>query len=172
MLKCPQCGTDAVRRIRQGGAAERLLSLLSRYSFRCQLCGHGFRAFSRAPLPKTERRQYDRLPAEVRATVMGKAWHGDDLVTNLSMGGCSLKTNAPLAAGALLHLGLQPSDREGPIMIQTVIVRSVRADSLGLEFLDFEPRQKRYLSRFIRYLLMGNSPSRESEPRLSGSMRA
>ncbi len=166
MPKCPQCGTDAVRLIRAGGAVERLFSLVRRYSFRCQLCTHGFRAFSLlARLPKTERRQYDRLPTEVRATVMGKTSHGDDLVTDLSMGGCSLKTNAPLATGALLHLGLQPSDRERPIMIQTVIVRSVHADSLGLEFLDFEPRQKRYLSRFIRYLSV--SPVKESESRLS-----
>jgi hypothetical protein len=43
----------------------------------------------------------------------------------------------------------------------------VHADSLGLEFLDFEPRQKQYLSRFIRSLLMSESPLMESESHLS-----
>jgi hypothetical protein len=39
------------------------------------------------------------------------------------------------------------------------MVRSVYADSVGLEFIDLDARQKSLLSRFVQALLVSHSPT-------------
>ena len=155
---CPQCGSDAVRRISQHGAADRLFGLLRFRPFRCQLCTHRFRALARGRRhAKVDRRQYDRMTTQVRARILGKPAFEEDLITDLSMDGCRLKTKAPLTSGAFLHLRLRTSDHEPPITVQAAMVRSVYADSVGLEFIDLDARQKSLLSRFVQALLVSHS---------------
>ena len=76
------------------------------------------------------------------------------------MGGCTLQTATALTKGAFLHLNLQPSEREPAIVVETAMVRSVRPESVGLEFLEFEGGQKERLARFVRSLLL----SRQTAP--------
>jgi hypothetical protein len=74
------------------------------------------------------------------------------------MGGCTLQTTASLTKGAFLHLNLQPSDDEPAIVVETAMVRSVRPECVGLEFLEFEGEQKDRLARFVRSLLLTRQP--------------
>jgi PilZ domain len=155
--ECPQCHADIARRISQSGPVERLLNFFSIYSFRCQLCAHRYRKFAVGTddiaLP-SDKRQFERLPSSVRATIVGPQGRSEDLITDLSMGGCTLQTTTALTKGAFLHLSLQPSEREAAIVVETAMVRSVRSERVGLEFLEFEGGQKERLARLVRGLLL------------------
>ena len=155
--ECPECHADIARRIAQSGPVERLLNLFSIYSFRCQLCAHRYRKLVVGPdktaLP-SDKRQFERLPTHVRAIIIGAQGRSEDLITDLSMGGCTLQTTSALTKGAFLHLNLQPSDHESVILVETAMVRSVRPQSVGLEFLEFEGGHKERLARFVRGLLL------------------
>jgi hypothetical protein len=153
--ECPQCHADIARRISRSGPVERLLNFFSLYSFRCQLCAHRYRTFAvgteNIALP-SDKRQFERLPTSVRATIVGPQGRSEDLITDLSMGGCTLQTTTALTKGAFLHLNLQPSEREAAIVVETAMVRSVRSERVGLEFLEFEGGQRERLARFVRGL--------------------
>ena len=159
--ECPQCHADLVRRISQSGPAERLLNFFSIYSFRCQLCAHRYRRLSVGAnnvAAISEKRQFERLRTNVRAIIVGPQGRSEDLITDLSMGGCTLQTTASLTKGAFLHLNLQPSGDESAIVVETAMVRSVRPKCVGLEFLEFEGEQKDRLARFVRSLLLTRQP--------------
>ncbi len=154
--ECPQCHADAARRILPSGPVERLLDFLSIRSFRCQLCAHRFRRPALAVehgLLLSDQRQFERLPTSVRAIIAGAQEH-EDVITDLSMGGCTLRTTTPLTKGTFLHLGVKASADEPPIMVETAMVRSVRRETVGLQFLEFEETQKERLGRFIGDLLL------------------
>jgi len=155
--ECPQCHADLVRRISQSGPAERLLNFFSIYSFRCQLCAYRYRAFffgaDNIGLP-LDKRQFERLPTNVSAIIVGAQGRSEDVITDLSMGGCTLRTTAALPKGAFLHLNLKPSDHESAILVETAMVRSVRPEGVGLEFLEFEGTHKDRLTQFVRSLLL------------------
>ena len=159
--ECPQCHATIVRRISQPGPVERLFNFFSIYSFRCQLCAHRYRRLSVGAnnvAPISEKRQFERLPTNVRAIIVGPQGRSEDVITDLSMGGCTLQTTASLTKGAFLHLNLQPSDDESAIVVETAMVRSVRPECVGLEFLEFEGEQKDRLARFVRSLLLTRQP--------------
>jgi hypothetical protein len=148
--ECPQCHATIVRRISQPGTVERLFNCFSIYSFRCQLCAHRYRRLSVGAnnvAAISEKRQFERLRTNVRAIIVGSQGRSEDLITDLSMGGCTLQTTASLTKGAFLHLNLQPSGDESAIVVETAMVRSVRPECVGLEFLEFEGEQKDRLAR-------------------------
>jgi hypothetical protein len=161
--ECPQCHADVARRISQSGPVDRLLNIFSIYSFRCQLCAHRYRkclvGTDRIALP-SDKRQFERLPTHVRATIVGPQGQSDDVITDLSLGGCTLHTTTTFTRGAFLHLNLQPSDRDAAIVVETAMVRSVRSEYLGLEFLEFGRGQRERLAEFVRGLLL----TRETAP--------
>ena len=155
--ECPQCHAPIARRIIQSGSVERLLNLFSIYSFRCQLCAFRYRKFvlgADGIALSSDKRQFERLPTNVRATIVGPQGRSEDMITDLSMGGCTLQTTTVLTKGTFLHLNLQPSERDAAIVVETAMVRSVRSASVGLEFLEFEGGQKERLAQFVRGLLL------------------
>ncbi|MDQ6734428.1 MAG: PilZ domain-containing protein [Nitrospirota bacterium] len=155
--ECPQCHAAIVRRISPSGPVERLFNIFSIYSFRCQLCAHRYRRLSVGTnnvAVISEKRQFERLQTNVRAIIVGPQGRSEDVITDLSMGGCTLHTTASLTKGAFLHLNLQPSGDESAIVVETAMVRSVRPECVGLEFLEFESEQKDRLARFVRSLLL------------------
>jgi hypothetical protein len=160
--ECPQCHTELVRRIRPSGAAERFLNFLSIQSFRCQLCAHRYRSLTvgadhRAISP--DQRQFERLPTHVRTIIIGSQGRSEDVITDLSMGGCTLHTTTPFSKGAFLHLNLNPPDHESTILVETAMVRSVRSECVGLQFLEFGEGHKERLARFVRSLLLTRQAS-------------
>ena len=121
--RCPHCGLDTVRRIRRKGRLDFLLTMMGVWPFRCQHCAYRFRRLTPAArFTKTDRREYERLPTEIGATISGKPSGECDQIVDLSMGGCRIKTQMALPPSALLHLQLALPDRERVVTVQTAMV--------------------------------------------------
>jgi hypothetical protein len=156
MPQCPECERDFVRRAHRRGVIERLLSVAYVYPFRCQLCGHRFKAlrwgtrYSRQP---ADRREYDRLPANFPLTFRGNQVLGEGAVTDISMAGCAVETQTRLAVGAILQLQLRLPQGGPPVQVEAAIVRSINFKLAGLRFLRFEPHERERLRQFVHHLL-------------------
>ena len=166
-VRCPRCGKSFARRSHRQGLKERLLSLVSLYPFRCQVCANRFRAFQfRARYVKrtVDRRQYVRLATRIPTTFAedikpGEQRVGEGVVTDISLGGCYLQTFVQLSQGTLVSLELQTEQHTPAIAVEAAIVRIVRPTGVGLEFLRLsEPEHERF-SQFIRQLLVAQLPA-------------
>lgn len=158
-LHCPSCGTPYVRLTPDQGTIGRLLNQIKVFPFRCQLCTNRFRAYwSSAPksLLSTDRRQYRRLPSSFHADFMNdKTLQAHNRVTDISMGGCTVETTSTLPQGTYLELMIRPVSNQPEITVETARVSSVRPDGMGIQFLEFQPDEKRRLSRVVLSLLVG-----------------
>lgn len=159
-LHCPQCGTPFVRVTRYRGRLESLLRWLSVYPIRCQVCTNRFYALRRGIEEGTQpfdRREYKRLPTNFPAILAVNQLARDEVVTDLSMGGCSARTTQPLARGTFVELLLKPSIGEPGIKVETAIVCCVRPPTVGVKFLEVEPHEKTRLSRVVHSLLLSQT---------------
>ncbi len=161
-LHCPSCGTPFVRVTYQEGTVERMLNRVKVFPFRCQLCTTRFRAvWTGSPTNATrevDRREFKRLPASFHANLLAdNALRTDDRVTDISMGGCTLETAAALPRGTFLELMIKPASDEEAIKVDTAMVCSVRPESMGVRFLEFQTSDKQRLSHVILSLLVGQS---------------
>lgn len=157
---CPQCGTPFVRVTHHQGRLEPLLRWFSVYPFRCQVCTNRFVALRRGIKDATQsfdRREYKRLPTHFPAVFAANQLSLDEVVTDLSMGGCSVRTTQPLARGTFVELLLKPSTREPGIKVETAIVCCVRPSAVGVKFLELEPQEKTRLSRVVHSLLLSQT---------------
>lgn len=153
---CPQCGTDFIQRSRRKGVIEYLLSLMDIHPFRCQICTNRFKVRQRGARYSKQapgQRQYQRMATRLPATFSGDQAEGKGEVMDISMEGCGLETDAPLMEGSLLELRLKTSDRDPAIVVDTAVVRSVRASYAGVQFLRLRMEEKDRLSQFMRSLL-------------------
>jgi hypothetical protein len=160
-LHCPNCGTPFVRATSREGAVERLFSRINVFPFRCQLCTNQFRAFwsgARGDTQVFDKRQYKRLPTSIEAGFLTDSnLRGTNRITEISMGGCTLRTTAELPRGTFLELTLKPTSEPEPITIESGMVASVRPSSLGISFLEMAPRDKQRLSQIVLGLLVSLS---------------
>src|SRR6188474_1293267 len=65
---CPKCGTAKTRLAPRHGVTDRLLSTLTIYPLRCQLCAHRFTILL-GKLKANPRRNYDWVPVQYPAQV-------------------------------------------------------------------------------------------------------
>ncbi|MFM8540016.1 MAG: PilZ domain-containing protein [Nitrospira sp.] len=162
-LRCPECEATSVRRTTRRGLLENLLSTAYIYPYRCEACSSRFhslewgRRYTKGT-PAGDRRRYERF--EVRCP----AWfapiserelngHGEAVLTDVSLGGCGLKTDAPLALGTALRLQIQTWEDQVAIRVDHAVVRSIRPGLVGLEFVQFQPGEKQRLDLFVKSLL-------------------
>ena len=167
-LKCPNCARAFVRRVSRTGLGERLLSVFYVYPFKCQLCGYRFRFFQwgvRYFRVEEDRREYDRMEMSFPVTFASEDASGDGTLMNVSMGGCSLKTQAQLSMGAIIKLTLQVSSDIPPVVVDAAVVRSVRAGGVGVEFLQWQQSERERLQLFVRGLLIGHNADLTSASR-------
>jgi hypothetical protein len=156
-LACPKCRKGFIQRTRIEGTAARLLSLLSRYPFRCQVCGHQFSAYQAGGSAsdfKEERRKYLRFMTRFPATFMLDRLRGKGEVTEISVGGCAMETDATLSPGSILRLMLMPPASDAAIAVDAALIRSVRGKKVGIEFLRFQPEEKERLNKFVVQFLV------------------
>ena len=157
-LKCPNCGREFVRRVARSGLLEVLLSCFYVYPFKCQLCGERFRFFQRGVRYvrlEEDRREYDRMEINFPVSFVGENVTGEGNVMNLSMGGCRFFTSSPIESGAMLRLSLQLSKEVLPVAVDAVVVRDVRAGTVGVEFIQWQQSERDRLQLFVRGLLIG-----------------
>jgi hypothetical protein len=155
-LVCPNCERSSVRRSHRKGAWEFLCSLLLIYPYRCQLCFHRFLANPRTS-PLKRHREFERLqvrfPASFRSTYLDQTIDGEGTVVTLSIRGCSLTTQEPLAKGMLLRLQIRNQEQRPPIEVGVAAVRSSAHEQMGIEFLHLHPAEEARLRRFLEHLL-------------------
>ena len=160
-LHCPSCGTPFVRVTCRDGAIERLLNRVKMFPFRCQLCTARFRVFWTGSPDATQafdHREYKRLPSSFQAHLLAdNALRMVNRVTDISMGGCTLETTEALPRGTFLELTIKPNSAEDAITVDTAMVCSVRPESMGVRFLEFQANDKQRLSQVILSLLVGQA---------------
>jgi hypothetical protein len=171
MLRCPRCGQQAARRSRRVGARDHLLSVLHLYPFRCQLCTARFRAFQ-APHHSehgADRREYDRLLVRVPVTLLGEAASSFGETTDLSLAGCSIRTEAVLAVGATVAVRLGLGEA-GEIEVQSALVRARGDGGFALQFVRIAPADRAHLGRYLGRFLRPTGTGRRRRGRLRPEM--
>lgn len=156
-VKCPNCAREFVRRVSRASLIEKILSLFYVYPFKCQLCGHYFRFLQwgvRYIRVEEDRRTYDRLEINFPITFSGDSGAGVGNVVELSMGGCSFSSSVDVVHGAILKMSLQVSSDIAPLKVKAAVVRHVRPETIGVEFLQWERSERERLQQFIRGLLI------------------
>ena len=152
---CPECCSEYVRRVHREGIGERLLSVFYVYPFACQLCGERFSFFQRGVRYvriDEEQRMYQRFSVDFPLAFANDEVSGTGRVGDISMGGCTVLTDAQLAPGAIFHLSLGIQDTVSPIKIDAARVRNVQLDRVGLEFLKFQKPERERLQNIMRDL--------------------
>ena len=172
-ITCTRCHRSFIQAVRLSGFADRLFSLLYSYPFRCQVCRHRFHLMQwgvHHEQPVTDRREYRRRPVRTPARLLNE--RGDPLgvgtVTDLSLGGCSIETEAHLPMGSLLRLRIEAFDEQPAITVESAIVRSVRASSfrgtgIGVEFLRFGSDENRLSDYMLTLWLEGTQIARKGQ---------
>jgi c-di-GMP-binding flagellar brake protein YcgR len=100
-----------------------------------------------------DRREYERLPTTLPLSYSAEAFDGRGMACDISMSGCTFQaeTNKP-KEGSVLRLALQISNELQPVHVEAV-VRNVRQDHVGVEFLRLQPADKDRLQNYVRDLL-------------------
>jgi PilZ domain-containing protein len=134
--RCPRCRRGVARRTPRQSALDEILAVVYVYPFRCQLCALRFRSLQwgvRYARRTDDRREYERLAVELTGTLSVGAQRSAIRVSDLSLGGCTVRTDLRLAIGTLVDLALRPTDGE-PLVVEGSVVRSTRDGVLGIAF--------------------------------------
>jgi len=161
---CPECSTEYVRRVRRESFIQRLLSLFYIYPFRCQLCGYRFSLLQwkvKYVRVDEDRRTFQRMPVNFPSTFTSNNIESKGSVADISMAGCAFQTTATLEIGAILHISLQIVAGKPPIAVKAAVVRDVRQNRAGVEFLQIEKTERDRLRAFISLLLAEQRKSEE-----------
>lgn len=150
---CPRCGTSKTRLAPRKGVTDRLLSTLTIYPVRCQLCAHRFTTFL-GHIKTNPRRNYDRVsvqyPAQVRPTHdPSQRIVVEGMLSNLSLRGCRVRTNQRIPMGCQVMLEFQSAEYDDPIIVDGAIVRSRCAQGIGLRFSSFLRSEERRIRRIL-----------------------
>lgn len=163
-LHCPACGASKIRLAHRKSLADVLLSGLTIYPFRCQLCADRFRTFlgRRTPNP---RRSFERV--EVSFPVWFKPRRSrypdemgqEGVIENLSIRGCRIRSTTPVAIGSRVELEFQYSNDSFPITIEEAVVRSSVNGTIGLRFTRLRRSDERRIRRIVDMWLPELLPS-------------
>jgi hypothetical protein len=90
-----------------------------------------------------------RLKLNCRVFFSGGALEGEGLVNDLSKTGCKIQCQTVPESGATLKADLFLPDYPRPLKIERGLVRWVKADTFGLEFVDIQASQRERLRVFL-----------------------
>ena len=156
-IKCPNCAREFVRRVSRVGLIENILGFFYVYPFKCQICGFRFRYFQRGVRYiriEEDRRVYDRLAIDCPVAFSGDDCVGEGGLTDVSMGGCNFLTDSAVTAGAIVKMALDVSNDVQPIIVDAAVLRYVRPEGIGAEFLRWPAGERERLQQYIRGLLI------------------
>lgn len=150
---CPRCGAVKIRPAGRKTVPDRILSALTIYPYRCQLCAARFRLFlgRRQPAP---RRSFERIsvhfPVWFKSRWAPPQQTGHEgVVENLSLRGCRIRSPMPLVPGARVELEFQYADTSFPITVDEAVVRSVTEQGIGLRFVRLQREDERRLRQIV-----------------------
>lgn len=136
----------------RAGVVDRLVSRVSIYPFRCQVCARKFYAFTwgeRYVRRPQDQREYDRVAVTLDARLVSCESERPAHVTSLSLGGCSVETDLRTAEGSGIRLQIGLSDSERPLTIDGAVIRWARHGMFGLEFVRMAASEKARLRAFV-----------------------
>ncbi len=155
-LYCPACGTPFVRVTSESGLVEKALNRFHLFKFRCQLCTTQFRAYrpgKRQTSQEFDRRQYRRLRANIAAALTMEQPGVEGLVTDVSMGGCTMLATTGLPRGTFVEVLLRSPAGLPDIKVEAAMICSIRPESIGVKFLEFQPDHKQRMGQLVLELL-------------------
>lgn len=153
---CPNCSSEFIKRIRRTAVSQRLVSLFYIYPFSCQLCGHVFSLFQpgvRYVRVDEDQREHHRIRVDLPITLMRGETHCEGLAIEISMRGCTVKTQQPLAIASIVNVGLKIPNEKTILTVEAAIIRNSSQDRLGVEFLRFHGGERQRLRQFVHNLL-------------------
>lgn len=167
-LTCPKCHGEHVNRSPREGVVERLLSVGYIYPFRCQLCTHRFKALrwgERYVRTAQDRREYERVPTQLWASIWSEQWRKEGRITDLSVAGAGVETDASIPKDAHIRLTIEKTGQHAAITIDAALVRSSRDGRLGLQFLGVQGDQEARLRQLVHQLLIASAGQGQPVPR-------
>lgn len=153
-ILCPHCRRHTARRWPRSSPLERAASLAYLYPFRCEAGHRRFHAFrwgKRYTRVERDRRAHERIDTSIPAAVLVNGHGVDGVVTSLSLGGCGVTTEAPLAIGDVVRLDIAAAG-DAPLVIDVAMVRSIQVPVIGLEFVRIQPGHARRLGGLLARL--------------------
>lgn len=155
-VRCPRCGRDFVRRVRENGLAEIVASMAYLYPFACRLCAHRVRAWQwgvRYSEPPLDRRRDERIFVNFPLSFSTDSGSGNGTTLDISLGGCAFKTEPPPPPGTIAQLQLYAPGLERPLVVDAAVVRSARFVYIGMEFLRLRPEEQHRLTHVLADML-------------------
>jgi hypothetical protein len=149
-LTCPHCGKDRILRSRCYTILEWLANLAFYSPFHCQSCSHRFMALRLGrsyPEQLIDRRQHLRIPVRLFLSFSGGRIKGEGTVLDISMGGCMIRSEAPVHVDDIFYLQIELGDGhdETPLEV-AAMVRSVSSRGISFKFLRAAQDNKRLLA--------------------------
>ena len=135
---------------------EKTLNRLSIFQVRCQLCTTRFQARrpgNRLTTQEFDRREYRRLNANFAATLILDQPVAGGVVTDISMGGCTLQGTTSLSRGTFVKFVLHAPAGQPDIKVDAAMICSIQPQSIGVKFLEFQPDDKQRMGQLILELL-------------------
>lgn len=135
---------------------EKTLNRLSIFQVRCQLCTTRFQARrpgNRLTTQEFDRREYRRLSANFAATLILDQPATGGVVTDISMGGCTVQATTSLPRGTFVKFVLHAPSGQPDINVDAAMICSIQPLSIGVKFLEFHPEDKQRMGQLILELL-------------------
>ena len=99
-----------------------------------------------------ERRQHARYRVDLAATFSNDHTCGFGVITDVSARGCRVESKVPIAPGNVGQLLIDLPDCPAPLKVSQALVRWVRGQEYGLEFIRLEPADEGWLNRLIDHV--------------------
>jgi hypothetical protein len=125
------------RRSQRSAALERFLSVVYVYPFRCQRCAHRYRALHwghRDPHPTSEHRDPARVVIRLPGRLTAVAESADAETTDLSVGGCAVRTAGRVPAGTSVRFTVRLGPGGKQVEIAEAVVRAAHEGRISLQF--------------------------------------
>ena len=155
-LYCPACGTPCVRVTSGTNLVEKTLNRLSIFHVRCQLCATRFQARrpgNRQTSQEFDRREYRRLQVNFVASLMLDSPTAGGVITDISMGGCTLQVASSLPRGTFVKLVIHAPAGLPDIKVDAAMICSIHPQSIGVKFLEFALDHKQRMGQLVLELL-------------------
>lgn len=100
--------------------------------------------------PSPNRREHFRAPTRFPVAFRGEQVRGAGVVTDISMGGCALETDARPPVGTILQLQLQISDGRPALEVDAAMVRSIEPKGVAVRFLRLQAQEQERLRQLVQ----------------------
>ena len=128
--------------------APALLDLLARKGWLAQTAVQALtKDLQQHPVQKP--RSVPRHKLECRTFFAGGGLEGEGVVVDLSRSGCKVRCETVPDAGAELEINLFLPDYPRPLKVERSVVRWVKGERFGVEFLDIQASQRERLRIFL-----------------------